>query len=119
MMSQLLPRTTLALAGILVLACRPASNAGSDASRPDTSSAVQEPMSNPTIRSAGTVRSVNIEGGCWRFDAADGKSYEIEKGSAPSGLLQDGKQATLTFRLRADLMSTCQIGPIVEVVKVE
>ena len=112
-------KTLTLIAGLLALGCQAASNAGNDTSRPDTSAAVQEPMDNPTIKSAGTVRAVNLEGGCWRFDAADGKQYEIEKGSAPASLLQDGKQATLTLRPRPDLMSTCQIGPIVEVVKVE
>ena len=72
-----------------------------------------------TIRTSGTVHAVNLEGGCWRFDAQDGRHFEIEKGSAPAGLLVDGKQATLTLKPRPDLMSTCMIGPIAEVVKVE
>ena len=109
------------LIGLLTLACGSAANSGIDTSRPDTTSpAVQEPMTDSTtIRTPGTVRAVNLEGGCWRFDAQDGKHYEIERGSAPAGLLQDGKQATLTLKPRPDLMSTCMIGPIVEVVKVE
>jgi hypothetical protein len=67
----------------------------------------------------GTVRSVNVEGGCWRLDAANGSHYEIHKGSAPSGLLEDGRQVTVTVKLRPDLMSTCMVGPIIEVLKVE
>jgi hypothetical protein len=110
------------IAGLFLLACSPPSpgNAG----RPDSVPAAnQEPMTDstasPTVRVQGTVRSVNVEGGCWRFDAADGKRYELNKSSAPAALFQDGRQATLTLRLRPDLMSTCQVGPIVEVVQVE
>ncbi|MEP7327058.1 MAG: hypothetical protein ABI836_13995 [Gemmatimonadota bacterium] len=71
------------------------------------------------MRLTGTVRAVGIEGGCWRFDADDGRSFEIARAGAPAGLLQDGRKATLEVRARPDLMSTCMIGPIVEVVKVE
>ena len=112
---------TLALASLLMNGCRAGANSGGEANRPDSGTpAAQEPMSDSTtIRASGTVRSVNVEGGCWRFDAQDGRHFEIEKGSAPTGLLVDGKQATLTLRPRPDLMSTCMIGPIVEVVKVE
>lgn len=72
-----------------------------------------------TVRTSGTVHAVNLEGGCWRFDAQDGRQFEIEKGSAPDGLLVDGKQVTLTLRPRPDLMSSCMIGPIAQVVRVE
>jgi hypothetical protein len=72
-----------------------------------------------TFRVGGTVRSVNLEGGCWRFDADDGRRFELDRGSAPAGLLVDGKPATLTLRPRPDLMSTCMIGPQVQVLKVE
>jgi len=71
------------------------------------------------MRLHGTIRAVQVEGGCWRFDADDGKHYEIQHQSAPAGLLQDGKAVTLTLKLRPDLMSTCMVGPIAEVVKVE
>jgi hypothetical protein len=112
---------TLALASLLWLGCRARANADGEVNRPDSGPpASQEPMTDSTtIRASGTVHSVNLEGGCWRFDAQDGRHFEIEKGSAPAGLLVDGKQATLTLRPRPDLMSTCMIGPIAEVVKVE
>lgn len=70
------------------------------------------------MRLTGTVRAVGIEGGCWRFDADDGRNFEISRSGVPADLLQDGKKATLLLRARPDLMSTCMIGPIVEVVKV-
>jgi hypothetical protein len=116
-----MPLATAALAGILVLSlgCRSAANSDAGGARADSPGF--EPAMNDTtsFRASGTIRSVNIEGGCWRFDAQDGKHYEIASASAPAGFLTDGKAATLTLRLRPDLMSTCMIGPIVEIVKVE
>jgi hypothetical protein len=111
----------LALTAILAAGCRTSANSGSDIQRPDSGTpASQEPMTDSTtIRTSGTVHAVNLEGGCWRFDTPDGRHFEIEKGSAPASLLVDKKQATLTLRPRPDLMSTCMIGPIAEVVKVE
>ena len=110
-----------ALAIVLLDGCSSGARPGSDANRPDSASPPsQEPMPDSAIiRASGTVRAVNIEGGCWRFDTQDGRHFELEKGSAPEGLLVDGKLATLTLRPRPDLMSTCMIGPIAEVVKVE
>ena len=112
----------LALAmGVALPGCRSSANAGGEANRPDSAPpASQEPVpDSTTIRAAGTMRAVNVEGGCWRFDLQDGRHFEIVKSTAPEGLLGDGKQATLILRPRPDLMSTCMIGPIAEVVRVE
>ena len=106
------------LAAIVCFGCRPAPNDG--ASKPAaTSPAAGQPADTTQMRLTGTVRAVALEGGCWRFDADDGRKFEIAKASAPADLLQDGRKATLTVRERPDLMSSCMIGPIVEVVKVE
>jgi hypothetical protein len=112
----------LALAmGVALPGCSSSANTGGGTNRPDSAApAGQEPVTDSTpIRAAGTVRAVNVEGGCWRFDLQDGRHFEIVKSTAPAGLLADGKQATLTLRPRPDLMSTCMIGPIAEVVRVE
>lgn len=105
----------LLLAATLTLACRSAAN---DATKPATPAAGQ-PADTTQMRLTGTVRAVGIEGGCWRFDADDGRHFEISRAGVPAGLLQDGKKATLELRARPDLMSTCMIGPIVEVVTME
>ena len=107
----------LLLASVFALACRPAAN--DDATNPATPAAAGQPADTTQMRLTGTVRAVGIEGGCWRFDAEDGRNFEISRSGAPADLLQDGKKATLLLRARPDLMSTCMIGPIVEVVKVE
>lgn len=111
----------LTLAVTTLGGCRSGANSGRETNLPDSAPlSSQEPLpDSATIRASGTVRSINLEGGCWRFEAQDGRHFEIEKGSAPAGLLVDGKQATLTLRPRPDMMSTCMIGPIAEVVKVE
>lgn len=110
-------RITAAL--LLVLACRPSPPEGNETTRPDTATPTNPPSTNTDMRVTGTIHSVNVEGGCWRFDAENGAHYEILKSSAPSGLLVDGKQVTLTVKPRPDVMSTCMVGPIVEVVRVE
>jgi hypothetical protein len=107
---------TLLLALAITLACHSA--AKDDATKPAAPAAGQ-PRDTSQMRLTGTVRAVGIEGGCWRFDADDGRHFEISRSGAPAGLLQDGKKATLELRARPDLMSTCMIGPIVEVVKVD
>ena len=115
--------TILAItAGILAMtACSSGSNARGNAQPPDSTAPVtQNPMSDSTtFRASGTIHAVNLEGGCWRFDADDGRHFEISKATAPAGLLVDGKKASLTLRPRPDLMSTCMIGPIAEVVTVD
>jgi hypothetical protein len=116
-------QTHIAIAAgtLLLAACSPGATSRDDANPPDSSTPItQEPTSDSTtFRASGTIHAVNLEGGCWRFDAEDGRHFEISKATAPAGLLLDGKQATLTLRPRSDLMSTCMIGPIAEVVTVE
>ena len=111
----------IAAGALLVGGCSSSANSRGDANQPDSSTpASREPMpDSTTFRARGTIHAVNLEGGCWRFDAEDGRHFEISKATAPAGLLTDGKQATLVLRPRADLMSTCMIGPIAEVVTVE
>ena len=106
----------LALA-VVATSCRSGSN---DGTKPANSPPAAEPAADTTqMRLTGTVKAVGIEGGCWRFDSDDGRNFEISKAGVPADLLQDGKKATITVRPRPDLMSTCMIGPIIEVVKVE
>lgn len=62
----------------------------------------------------GTMEHLNIEGGCWRFTADDGTSYQPAGGG--SDLYQDGLRVTITGIPRP-LATLCQVGPILEVLK--
>ena len=111
--------TAIAAGTLLIMACGPGAGSRRNANPADSAPPAQEPLpDSTTFRARGTMHAVNLEGGCWRFDAEDGRHFEISKATAPAALLADGKQATLTLRPRPDLMSTCMIGPIAEVVTV-
>lgn len=71
------------------------------------------------ITVTGTVNKVEVGVNCWRFAGEDGTGYELRVDQAPDGVLVDGKHQTLVLKLRADLMSSCQVGQIVDVLRVE
>jgi hypothetical protein len=77
------------------------------------------PLASDEIRVAGTVKLSEVGVGCWQLLVTDGTSYELRPGQAPATLLVDGKQATVVLRMRPDLMSSCQVGQIVDVVRIE
>jgi hypothetical protein len=78
------------------------------------------PLASSTgIEVRGTVRFVNIEGGCWQLQAQNGARYELRPAQAPSRVLVDGAQVVLVIRLRTDLVSVCMVGDIVDVERVE
>lgn len=79
---------------------------------------IDTPTSDSGFQVSGTVHRLAVEGGCWRFDAEDGRHFELTPSLAPAELLADGQAATLELRLRPDQMSTCQVAPLVEVMKV-
>ncbi len=71
------------------------------------------------IRVSGTVRFVSVEGGCWQLQAQNGARYELRRTQAPSRVFVDGAQVVLVVRLRTDLGSTCMVGDVVDVERVE
>lgn len=64
-----------------------------------------------------TVEFLDLEGGCWRLTQADGIGYEPL--SLPDDFRQHGLAVRATLRLRTDLASICQVGPIAEVLAIE
>lgn len=70
------------------------------------------------ITVTGTANKVEVGVNCWRFSGEDGKGYELRPDQAPADVLVDGKRQTLVLKLRADLMSSCQVGQLVDVVRV-
>lgn len=99
--------------GLLILTSA-ACSAGGQTGDPRVQALAQD-----EFRVEGTVRKAEVGVNCWRLEAKDGASYELRPEQAPAGLLTADKAATLVLRKRTDLMSTCMVGQIVDVVRVE
>lgn len=84
-----------------------------------TGAPAMQALAEDEFRMEGTVRKAEVGMNCWRLEAKDGASYELRPDQAPAGLLVDGRAVTLVLKKRADLMSTCMVGQIVDVVRVE
>jgi hypothetical protein len=65
----------------------------------------------------GIVKFHDIGMGCWGLIAKDGEQFELIGGD--DSLYKDGKKVKLKGRIRDDLMSTGNIGPILEVISEE
>lgn len=65
----------------------------------------------------GIVKFRDIGMGCWEFATKNGEKYELIGGD--DSLYKDGKKAKIKGRIRDDLMSTGNIGPIFEVISEE
>jgi len=62
----------------------------------------------------GIVKFKDIGMGCWEFISKDGRKYELIGGD--DSLFKDGKKAVIKGKIRKDLMSAGNIGPIFEVI---
>ena len=71
------------------------------------------------IRATGTVEKTEVGVNCWRLAAEDGASYELRTDQAPAALLEHGRKVTVVLKPRTDLMSSCQVGKLVDVVRIE
>ncbi len=100
-------RHTIGLVAALLLACQ---------SRGQTQVAE---LQADEIRVTGMVEKVEVGVNCWRLAAEDGVSYELRIDQAPAALLEHGRKVTVVLKPRTDLMSACQVGKIVDVVRVE
>ena len=78
-----------------------------------------KPLAADEIRVTGTVKLSVVGVNCWQFVGKDSKTYELRLGQAPKDVLVDGKTVTLVLKPRIDLMSVCQVGQIVDVVRAE
>lgn len=65
----------------------------------------------PPATLAGTVRFVNVEGGCWKIEGDDGKNYE-PVGSSQEIQFEwvDGQRVEFTFRPAEGIGTFCQVG---------
>ena len=67
-----------------------------------------------SIKVTGKIERRNIGMGAWALVAEDGTTYEILRG-ADKELLQAGQTASITGKIRDDVMTTAMIGPVLEV----
>jgi hypothetical protein len=65
-----------------------------------------------TFVDRGTVH-VGIEASCWMFQTESGAKYQIVGG--PNWIYTEGLTGVLAGNINKDLMSNCQMGPVVEV----
>lgn len=63
----------------------------------------------------GTVRFLEMDGGCWQLVATDGGRYQLQPGQAPESVLRDGASVALIVRLRTEPATACRVGTPVEV----
>lgn len=91
--------------------------AACSAKAPDNAAATQPPADSSGTVVTGLVRRVEVSGGCWQLVGNDSTTYELRTEQAPAELLVDQKQVTVTVKPRPDLMSTCMVGKIVDVVR--
>ena len=68
-----------------------------------------------TFLISGRMRYLNVEGGCWYLEAADGKRYE-PAGEDLHQLYVEDLYVKLTVRTMKGVASICQVGEPVEVI---
>jgi hypothetical protein len=62
------------------------------------------------LQISGTVRFLESEGGCWQFDAGEGRHYELLPDQAPARLLRNGVTATVTGQPAEESETGCHVG---------
>ena len=100
-------------------------------SSPSLELASQKPSGGADATYSGVLGADSIEGGCSYLQAADGKRYELippdgwqlDKGSAqlrgPDGAVVARAGDAITVKgHEADMVSICQIGPIIQAVEI-
>jgi hypothetical protein len=90
---------------------------GCSAKPPEPTTASQQSGDSSGMTVSGVVKRVQVSGGCWQLAGNDSTNYELRADQAPAELLVDQKQVTVTLKPRPDLMSTCMVGQIVDVVR--
>ncbi len=65
----------------------------------------------------GTVRFTPVEGGCWLIRAEDGRAFEPT--NLATAFRKDSLRVRATVEARNDLESICQMGQIVDILRIE
>lgn len=69
-----------------------------------------------TVSGVGTVEFLDLEGGCWAITT---EAERYEPTNLPPEFEEDGLRVRFEAELRGDAASVCQIGPIVELQRIE
>lgn len=72
----------------------------------------QLPDSGESLSTEGTVRHLEIEGGCWAIETS-GERYEPL--NLPTDLREDGLRIRFEAEVLPDVATFCQVGPAIEV----
>lgn len=91
-----------------------------DSQRPEAdvlkTPAPQKQRLRTTPEVAATIRFVDIEGGCWAIDTADGR---FEATNLPAEFRTDGRRVMVRLQtLPLEMTSVCQIGPMMAVASI-
>jgi len=73
-------------------------------------------ITGPDVEADGTVRFVDVEGGCWGIETDD---VMYEPINLRESFRIDGLEVDFEAEERTDLSSICQIGVIVELTEIE
>jgi hypothetical protein len=112
-------------AGVLVTGCAAAPPAGRPESTPgitDSPAASKAastpqipPMAGDEITVTGIVEKSGVEGGCTVLRAEPNRVFELKGDHAGTST---GQKVIITGRLRPDMATVCQMGPILEVMTI-
>ena len=67
------------------------------------------------MKITGKVSWIEQGSGSWGLIGDDGKTYELYGKKAEEMSAMEGKQVTVTGKVREDVMTTAMIGPVLEV----
>ncbi|GIH03118.1 hypothetical protein Rhe02_11850 [Rhizocola hellebori] len=69
--------------------------------------------STSEVTLTGMVERIDLEGGCTVLRADTNKTFELMGGDP--NILKSGARVTVTGKIRTDLSTICQMGPVLEV----
>jgi hypothetical protein len=125
------------LAGLLLVGCAPTEQPGVGGSAtpqptasgplpPSTSPAKPKPGMSPivpppakdhVVSLTGRVERVDLEGGCTVLRGDNGTTYQLMGGDPD--VVKPGASVQIRGRVRDDIMTTCQMGPVLEVLSAQ
>jgi hypothetical protein len=73
-------------------------------------------ITTPDLDDVGTVELIDIEGGCWVIQTSDAVYEPI---NLPSEMRTDGLSVSFEATERDDLASICQVGRIIELLRIQ